>query len=242
MALLKIPRWSLLGCIPFDRTPTGSLIPVCRLLLISSPRDFDPNPLLQEFRGVCRNSREYQGHGWGCAWLNPDQSWGLYHDIAPVWEDPKNDIPNTRLFLAHARSAFRDEGIVVENNMPFSDGTSVFLFNGELRGVKIKADGRIGAEKIYNYIRRFDHGDLAAAARKATTIIAKRTRYIRAMNFFLAQPDRIQVCSWFGEDPDYFQMRSTVSGSTHIICSEPLPRISSSWDRMPNHSVQTISL
>jgi len=36
--------------------------------------------------------------------------------------------------VAHARSAFEDKDIVVENNMPFTDGERVFIFNGELRG------------------------------------------------------------------------------------------------------------
>ena len=39
----------------------------------------------------------------------------------------------------------------------------MFVFNGELRGVRVKADGRIGAEKIFNYVKRFDRGDLGAA-------------------------------------------------------------------------------
>ena len=220
---------------------------MCRLLLIKSPKGINPNPLLQAFRRICQTSREYQGHGWGCAWLRPsgrgaDQSWQLYHDIAPVWEDPKSDFPVTTLFLAHARSAFRDEGIVIDNNMPFSQADSVFLFNGELRGVKIKAQGRIGAEKIYNYILRFDRGDLGEATRKAVEIINRRTRYIRAMNFFLAQPSEIQLCSWFEEDPEYFQLRSAAKDGTQVVCSDVLPEFSDCWDRIPNRSIQTLTL
>ena len=49
--------------------------------------------------------------------------------------------------------------------MPFTNGDRVFIFNGELRGVRVKADGRIGAEKIFNYILRFDKGDLNQAVR-----------------------------------------------------------------------------
>lgn len=219
---------------------------MCRLLLIKNPQGVDPNPLLRAFRRISQSSREYQGHGWGCAWLSPSsrgpgQNWQVYHDINPVWEDPKSDFPDTTLFLAHARSAFRDEGIVIENNMPFTQGDSVFLFNGELRGVKIKAPGRIGAEKIYNYILRFNQGDLGAATRKAVQIIDKRTRYIRAMNFFLAQPAEIQLCSWFAEDPEYFQLRSSVKGDTMVVCSDVLPEFSDSWDKIPNHSIQTLT-
>ena len=215
---------------------------MCRLLLIKNPQGIDPNPLLHAFRDVSQNSKEYQGHGWGCGWLDPDSRWQLYHNIDPVWEDRRADFPHTTMFLAHARSAFRDEGISIENNMPFSDGNSLFLFNGELRGVKIKADGRIGAEKIYNYIRRFDQGDLRVATDKAIAIINKRTRYIRAMNFFLAQPDQVQICSWFGEDPDYFQMRRSTVDDTQVICSDPLPAFGDSWDKIPNRTIETLIL
>ena len=153
-----------------------------------------------------------------------------------------DDFPHTRLFLVHARSAFRDEGIVVENNMPFTDGASVFLFNGELRGVRIKAEGRIGAEKIYNFIRRFAMGDLSEAVKKGVGIIDRRTRYIRAMNFFLATSDRVEICSWFSEDPEYFQMHRTTSGDSQMVCSVPLPAIAASWKPVPNHWTGSISL
>jgi len=215
---------------------------VCRLLLVQNAKGIDPNPFLKSFRRICQNSREYQGHGWGCAWLDADSSWQFYHQIAPIWQDKKSDFADTTLFLVHARSAFRDEGIKVENNMPFSDGKSVFLFNGELQGVRIKADGRIGAEKIYNFIKRFDKGDLAAATRKGVEIIDKRTRYVRAMNFFLAEPAAVQLCSWFGEDPAYFQMHSASRDNTRVICSEPLAEFAEVWDTIPNHTVQTLTI
>ncbi len=215
---------------------------MCRLLLVENPRGINPNPFLRSFRDVCKNSREYQGHGWGCAWLDTERQWRLYHCIDPIWDDPKADFPETPLFLVHARSAFRDEGIEIENNMPFTDGESVFLFNGELRGVRIKAEGRIGAEKIYNFIRRFDHGDLGAAVDRGVEIIDKRTRYIRAMNFFLATPDAVHLCSWFGEDPNYFQVHRAQTGETHLICSDPLPAVDADWQPLPNHRTEMIPL
>ncbi len=113
---------------------------------------------------------------------------------------------DTRLLLVHARSAFRDEGIVVENNMPFSDGESMFIFNGELRGVRIQSEGRIGAEKIYNYIRRFDKGDLVRRHDKAVDIINKRSSYVRAMNIILSDGEQSCLSSSYSEDPEYFQM------------------------------------
>ena len=111
----------------------------------------------------------------------------MYHNICPVWEDDFSRVPRTSLLVAHARSAFEDKDICVENNMPFTDGERVFIFNGELRGVKIREEGRIGAEKIFNFIRRFDSGDTLAALKKAAELIRNRTRFIRAMNVIMAK-------------------------------------------------------
>lgn len=215
---------------------------MCRLLLLHHPRGVEPAAHLDRFREVSRNSREYQGHGWGCAWLDDSGGWQFYRDIRPVWEDTEPVFPPTRLFLAHARSAFRDEGIAIENNMPFSDGKNVFLFNGELRGVRIKEEGRIGAEKIFNYIKRFDKGNLAEAVERGVEIIEKRTRYVRAMNFFLADPGNVYISSLFNEDPDYFQLRQTDVEGVTVVCSEDYDTGRWAWERIPNHSIRHISI
>ena len=207
---------------------------MCRILYARSEQPFSIAGMLEPFAHLSRDSREFQGHGWGCAWLE-NGSWRLYRDIRPVWEDDRQQFGDTRLLLAHARSAFRDEGICVENNMPFSDGRSVFVFNGELRGVRVRSEGRIGAEKIYNYIRRFDRGDLTAAASRAVDIIRKRSAYVRAMNFVLADPQQACVSSSYGEDPGYFQLHQKRAGGLHLVCSEPFPG-DSGWSRIANNS------
>lgn len=195
---------------------------MCRLLAVSSPQPFALQRYLEPFAEVARTSSEYQGHGWGCGWMTPE-GWRLYHDIAPVWEDPSPPRGRTRLLVAHARSAFRDEGIVVRNNMPFTDGRSLFLFNGELRGVRLKEAGRIGAEKVFNFIRRFDRGDMAEAMRRGLAIIERRTRFVRAMNIIIADADAIRVTNRFSDSPDYFQMHVSADPQRLILCSDPLP-------------------
>ena len=205
---------------------------MCRLLMVRGERAFDPEPHLDAIAAIARDSREYQGHGWGCAWLDAGQ-WQTYHNIAPIWEDERPLLPHTRLLVAHARSAFRDEGIVVENNMPFGDGRFVFAFNGELRGVRIKADGRIGAEKIFNYVKRFDKGDMHAALTRGTDVITKRTRYVRAMNIVMASAEQALVSSHFGEDPDYFQMHTRTQDGVEVVCSEIYPG-TDGWAAVPN--------
>lgn len=216
---------------------------MCRVLLARSTAAFSLSEQLRPFAQLSQQSREYQGHGWGCSWLTPDESgsdkWRHYRCISPIWQDNLDQFGETRLLLVHARSAFRDEGIMVENNMPFSDGDSVFIFNGELRGVKINSEGRIGAEKIYNYIRRMDKGDLHVALEKAVRIIDKRTTYIRAMNIILSDGTTSVVSSSYNEDPAYFQMYRDQRNGLERVCSQPFPG-ETGWQPVPNNTTSVI--
>ena len=215
---------------------------MCRLLCVRGREAFPIEEHLAPFTRIARDSREYQGHGWGCAWLE-DGHWRLYHDIRPIWEDTWRPPGRTTLLLAHARSAFRDEGIRVENNMPFHDGDRVFIFNGELHGVRIKERGRIGAEKVFNFVKRFDRGDFRLALERGLDVIQRRTRYLRAMNLIVADASRrIHLATSFQEDPEYFQIHRTALGDTRVICSEPYPGPShavTEWSPIPNGTVAT---
>ena len=181
---------------------------------------------------IARHSEEYQGHGWGCAWLE-DGRWRIYRNITPIWEDRHRPRGRTPLLLAHARSAFRDEGIRVENNMPFCDGERVFAFNGELHGVRIRERGRIGAEKVFNFVKRFDRGDFRQALERGLDAIERRTRYLRAANLVVADTARrVHYASRFRENPAYFQMHTGRKGAARVLCSEPYP--SGTWAPIEN--------
>ncbi|HSB05867.1 MAG TPA: hypothetical protein VLK23_11800 [Thermodesulfobacteriota bacterium] len=201
-----------------------------------SQKPFHPAEYLSPFASIARNSKEYQGHGWGCAWKSEGQSWQIYRNLCPVWEDDLSRFPQTSLLIAHARSAFEDRDIAVENNMPFSDGERVFIFNGELRGVKIREQGRIGAEKIFNFIRRFDSGDTLAALKKAVELIRKRTRYIRGMNIIMAKGGAIYLSTFFAQDEEYFTIHYK-EGSELVICSEAFP-LEEGWRSIANETVR----
>lgn len=211
---------------------------MCRLLCVKERQPFEIGERLSQLAGIARNSPEYQGHGWGCAYL-VDGEWKVHHDIRPIWEDDLDRFGTTTLLVGHARSAFRDENIVVENNMPFCDDRYVFAFNGELRGVRISAEGRIGAEKVFNYIKRFDQGDMAAAMRKGMDIIVRRTRYVRAMNMIIADRENVYVGSVFNEDPEYFRLRARRMGDGFTISSETVPE-PGEWRTIPNDTVERL--
>ncbi len=209
---------------------------MCRLLVVRSQELFDPAPHLVPFASLCKESKEFQGHGWGCAWREEPQGWQIYRNLCPIWEDDLTRFPRTSLFVAHARSAFEESEVTIENNMPFFDGERVFVFNGELRGVRIREQGRIGAEKIFNFIRRFDRGDPLAALKKAVGILRNRSRSIRAMNILIVKGREIYLSTYFTEDEEYFTMRYK-EGRELVICSETYP-FETDWSRIPNETVR----
>lgn len=211
---------------------------MCRLLWVRAAQPFRISDHLAPFAALSRDSSEYQGHGWGCAWLQNNQ-WQIYRNISPIWREDLSHFGTTTLLVAHARSAFRDEGISVENNMPFFDGERVFIFNGELHGVRIKEKGRIGAEKIFNYVKRFDHHDLLKALTRGTTIIEKRSRYVRAMNLIIADTTSSHLATLYNENQAYFQMYRGQEGTADIVCSEPYPG-STPWQPIDNRSILTL--
>ena len=222
---------------------------MCRLLAVRSDEDFEFDEHLAALARIARESREYQGHGWGCAWIEGDGGdaarWRFHHDIAPIWEDAERPSGRTTLLVAHARSAFRDEGIRVENNMPFFDGERVFAFNGELHGVRIKERGRIGAEKVFNFVKRFDRGDFGTALERGLDVIERRTRYLRAANVVVADTSRrVHFASRFREDPGYFQMHTATMGGARILCSQPYLETAGriAWKPVKNGATGTLSI
>ncbi|MEM4397518.1 MAG: class II glutamine amidotransferase [Candidatus Woesearchaeota archaeon] len=190
---------------------------MCRLLYIKSNEFFDINYYLEKFAVICKNSKEYQGHGFGLAYLDEKNNYQYYKNIKPIWENDFSYTKNkkTKILIAHARSAFEDKDIIIENNMPFYDENYVFIFNGELRGVRIKEQGRIGAEKIFNFIKRFDKKEnqdskkesMKKAMEKAISLIKKRTDYIKALNIIIADKENAFVNNYFTTDEEYFCLR-----------------------------------
>jgi predicted glutamine amidotransferase len=218
---------------------------MCRLLMVKNNNEFSVVDHLEIFAGICKKSREYQGHGWGMVYLKGGKK-EIYRTVTPIWEDDLTRFGETSFMMVHARSAFRDKGIDVENNMPFIDQDFAFVFNGELRGVKIKVDGRIGAEKIFNVIRRFNASNqkkadikdsMLAALERAVSFIGKRTTHIRAMNMIITDMNKVYLCSLFNSEPEYFSMYKKQQKGGLIICSAPYPN-ESKWIAIENKTTK----
>jgi glutamine amidotransferase len=211
---------------------------MCRLLLVKSVKPFEITPFLEKFSYICGNSKEFQGDGWGIAYLN-NNNWHVYKNIKPIWKDDFGRFGKTTQFLAHARSAFRNQDIGIENNMPFYDGNNVFIFNGELNGVRIKEQGRIGAEKIFNFIKRFNNGDMANAIKKGVEIIKKRSSFIGAMNFIISDREKQYLYSSFSREPEYFTMHKKEDAETLVVCSDRFSK-EAGWSRIENDTFEVL--
>lgn len=214
---------------------------MCRLLAVVSRDPTNVRRHLDAFARICAASPEYQGHGWGCAVWRGD-SWECYRNLKPIWTDDFRPEGEIRLLLAHARSAFRNEDIALENNMPFVGSDLAFAFNGEMHGVRLPIDGRTGASRLFSFIqnlRRQENGSAVSnAAGRAMAVVRRRTAHIRACNFILADSTSLYVHSLFTSEPEYFTMSLRSTPGELVVCSAPYEDDQASWIPIRNDSMQ----
>ena len=221
---------------------------MCRILALCASEPLDVNPWIRAFADQCQASKEFQGHGWGVA-SRTNERWLHHRSIQPIWEDAAHQAPESRLVIVHARSAFRNEGIEVGNNMPFVSKDLTFAFNGELRGVKLYVPGTTGAAKLFHLLERFRvsaDGDVGAALERVDQVVARRSEHVRALNIVVSDGRQLWVNSHFADDPDYFTLNDAwlpeISGGLRVVSSERFDvlGISPEWTAIPNHSLRVI--
>ena len=219
---------------------------MCRILGIQADEPTDATPWIEAFAHRCRDSQEFQGHGWGMSWQEHG-SWRRYRSIRPIWED-RVELPPSRMILVHARSAFRNEGIAVENNMPFLSDDLAFAFNGELHGVRLSAPCNTGAARLQHLLERFRtaaDGDTLAAFARLDELITLRSEYVRALNIVVSDGRSFFINTSYSEDEDYFTLHTaSVPGhpGMRIVSSETIctADIEPDWVSIPNHSTREL--
>lgn len=212
---------------------------MCRILGVLADAPVDAGNWIQAFADRCEASPEYQGHGWGAAWWT-GTGWRHYRSLRPIWEDGFV-TPDATCVLVHARSAFRNEGIEIENNMPFVDASLAFAFNGELHGVRLNVPGATGAARLFHLLRRFRtsaDGDTVQALARLDEVVARRSERVRAMNVVVADGASLVFSSRFTQEAPYFTMHAAsvpeLSGM-RMVASEPLQtsRHAPEWTPIP---------
>ena len=202
---------------------------MCRFLMMHSRQHFQAAPVLARFRKRCKESVEFQGHGWGAAWRNAG-SWFRHKSLTPIWDEALELPEEVDFLVLHARSAFLDRDIALENNMPFYEDDKIFVFNGELRGVRLSVPGRIGAEKVFHLVRRHETEGLPKAISHAESLLLAKSRYVRALNIAVTDGELIHASCRYNESPEYFTLHYLDEG-VQAVCSEPLD---DRWKPMAN--------
>lgn len=206
---------------------------MCRFLLIHAPAGFDPTGLFLSFTNICRKGRsldrEGQRDGWGMAWLQTDETWGIQKSLRPIWEDiaQLTQAPRSCTYALHARSAsLAKHRNHLAFNQPYLGCEIAFVFNGILHGVHVPhhVDGVIGAQRIWNLLQ------LALTTRPASTalsdtvdLLSAHSKEVTACNIGLIDRDHIYATCRYTRDPDYYQLRYFSGDGLRMVCSEPLP-------------------
>lgn len=204
---------------------------MCRLLTARFTHATHPRRSLTAFAKMAKESKsldgDWQGDGWGIAWLTPDNTWKTYHSLKPVWEDQEvfERVPETRSIVVHARSAsFPHHKGVLEYNQPYVAGPYAFAFNGLVRGVALPpVPGRIGSEKIWHLLQQ----ELATyppeqALQRLKDLIKSHSQEVFALNIGLATHEGMHSLNEFKRFPEYYQFHAWKDALGEYLCSEPL--------------------
>lgn len=205
---------------------------MCRFLLYKSNRLTKPEKILRLFANMAKNSQaldgDWQGDGWGISWLDNKNCWQTTKSQNPIWNDMNkfSSIPVNKLFVIHARSAsFPQHKDNVNYNQPYVNNNYVFVFNGLLKGVRIKSDknSEIGAQKIWSLLQNIlkTHPPLVAL-NKLKQILLNNSEKIQALNIGLSDKKNLYSLCYFSSNPDYYQLHYFSKNNTNIICSESL--------------------
>ncbi len=206
---------------------------MCRFIQIKSEKPIQPAEILSRFSQMCKNSRtfdgDWQGDGWGIAWKSNEQIWQVQTSLKPIWECEQTftEIPQSVLFLAHARSAsFPGQKGILEYNQPYISGKYAFVFNGLLKGVNLPfpVAGKIGAQKIWNLLQKeLEENKPETALNNVVNLLRNNSRQIQALNIGLNDGDNQYAVTIYTSHPEYYNLRAYSSEKISIICSEPLP-------------------
>jgi predicted glutamine amidotransferase len=207
---------------------------MCRFLLARALNPRQPIDLLTAFAQMAQGSQsaagDWQGDGWGMAWVDPQRGWQVHKSLRPIWEEQAEfkQFPATRVFAIHARSAsFPQHKEVMVFNQPYITAQYAFVFNGLLKGIKLpqRVAGVIGAQKLWGLLQGYlETQPPALAMQTLYETVAQHSQEIRALNLGLMDRQGAMVgLSVFAHRPAYYQLQQCHSNEFTLVCSQPLP-------------------
>ena len=219
---------------------------MCRFLIVKSKNKLNPAELLRSFALACQKSiapdGELQKDGYGIAWHN-GKTWQLKKSLAPIWEEEDffEQIPETNLFVAHARSAgFSKDKDDLEYNQPFIDGSLCFVFNGMIRKISLNLPlpGKIGSQKLFSLLKlKSKDSKIENTLEEVKNLILKKSEKVEAMNIGMIKDNKIYVLCQYLDNKKYFSLHYYKSKELTLISSENFG--SYSWTVMKKGEIKS---
>src|SRR3989344_871330 len=202
---------------------------MCRFLIIKSKTQINLVDILNQFALACEKSiapdGERQRDGFGNAWRE-NGKWNNKKSLLPIWEEENvlKDIPETSLLVVHARgSGFEKDRGIIDYNEPFIEGDICFVFNGMIRGVKIKRklEGRIGSQKIFSLTKeKLDKRNSKEVLEYIKTTVLNNSEKIEGMNIGLVDDEEITALCQYSDNKDYYTLNYCHNTNLIMISSE----------------------
>lgn len=204
---------------------------MCRFLVARSKYNINMQSIIKDFAFMAQKSRTHDGDrqadGWGVAWL-ADSKWKSFKSLKPIWQDFEifKNIPKTKLLVVHARSATYTRTIgEIEFNQPFVNGEYVYVFNGHLRGVRLRraVDGNIGSQKIWSLIKKEMKSKSAFDVLDSVyQLVKQNTKQIIGLNIGIISTKGMLFVSNSEKDDEYFRLRVAKTKDKILVCSEEI--------------------
>ncbi len=229
---------------------------MCRLLAFTSlERKSFYDVVGSDFDKFVALSAEHKD-GWGIGYEGE-----VIKDIKPAQESELLTQTGQNLetsgALFHLRLASKGITVDIDNNHPFTHGTTTFMHNGTIRpsdtaeqfiSQKYKAliTGTTDSERFfYALLSQVDELRVVEGAGKAVNLIRAVADY-SALNIMVQTPDTLIAICEFNEEnksewsgPDHYELRFTQRGEDFLIASTGWGN--SDWQHLGNHQMLVIT-
>ena len=229
---------------------------MCRLLAFTSlERKSFYDVVGSDFDKFVALSAEHKD-GWGIGYEGE-----VIKDIKPAQESElltqTGQSLETSGALFHLRLASKGIVVNIDNNHPFTHGTTTFMHNGTIRpsdtaeqfiSEKYKAlvTGTTDSERFfYALLSQIDEFGLVEGVRKTVNLIRAIADY-SALNIMVQTPDTLIAICEFNEEnksewsgPDHYELRFTQRGEDFLIASTGWGN--SDWQHLDNHQMLVVN-